>query len=90
MSLLRDTTHSRIYHKALMPHCEDFLPPNEQKSWIFSFQVRAKCASSVHNIRSGHLLSSSYLMRGKNLEDGKLLAVSRLQLLDIQKFLDVS
>ncbi|CAL1286045.1 unnamed protein product [Larinioides sclopetarius] len=31
----------------------------------FTFPVRVKCASSVHNIRSGHLLSSSYLMRKK-------------------------
>ena len=31
----------------------------------FTLSVRVKCASSVHNIRSGHLLSSPYLMRKK-------------------------
>ena len=49
------------------------------QSFEFTLSVKVKCASSIHIIRNGHLLSSSYLMRKKFY---MLLVVSRFQRLD--------
>ena len=85
MSLRSHTTHLRIDRiKALMLHHQAFPPTNKRSACSFTFPVRMKYGSSVHNIRRGHLLFSPYLMRENFLKVDKLLVVSRFQHLNVK------